>query len=122
MFGRKPIRTYGDEVLLLSYLLAFFLARTNGAACDPRFPSPPVFFFVASSRHLRGVCLVKAGAFQEAEDAFSKAVDGQKQAAVVDDERPAVEGTSNNGEDMRAAFYRERGKVRQILRDFAGAR
>lgn len=106
--------------MFFSYLFVF-LARIVGAACDPRFPPHRLFHF-ASFRHLRGVCLVKAGAFQEAEEAFSKAVNGSKQAAVVDDKRLAVEGTSSNGEDMRAAFYRERGKVRQLLRDFAGAR
>lgn len=61
---------------------------------------------------------MQANELDEAEDAFSLAIECRQQAA--DGVESRAEDATRTG--MRAACHSERGKVRQLLRDFDGAR
>ena len=81
-------------------------------------PSP------SSLLSLSGVCLTKSGDLVQAEDEFSAAIacpNGRKEEATGG-EVSAGGSSSCSDEELRAEFHRERGKVRQLLRNFKGAR
>lgn len=65
---------------------------------------------------------MNAGELDEAHDAFSLAIEGQNSRAP---RRPKEWGMScvvDGANVAHSAHHRERGKVRQLLRDFDGAR
>ncbi len=63
---------------------------------------------------------MKANELGEAEGAFSLAIEGQKKPPPAEGGESRAADTAES--EMRAAYHRERGKVRQLLRDFDGAR
>lgn len=66
----------------------------------------------------RGLCLVKANELGRAEDAFSLAIERRKNGG----QRSASGAANGTDARMKAAYHLERGKVRQLLRNFDGAR
>lgn len=63
----------------------------------------------------RGLCLSDVGKLDQAENAFSMAIESRNRPA-----RRNAAGTS--APVPRTAYHVERGKVRMLLRDFDGAR
>lgn len=79
--------------------------------------------WLVALRFLRGLCLDRASELDKALEAFSMAI-----ASAPQDEGLLPPDSEEGGDcggfnvNMQAAFLRQRGKIRHLLRDFEGAR